>query len=554
MDSGLLKNSTIQAGQFMSAIRENTTSLQDNKAVFDSAKTTEFISQISNRNNTGVKLPEKLGVLFDELQAHEQTRVIRAFLDGANEYQARNGAPVPADVVEQAIHLAYSTSKYVKNKYYDDSSTNHHDPLSLQTNRTIVSILAMMSTGIPYAHFLPADIGSNEARLAIMTHRTGLKTGEYDAKSLLDGSYSGGRYVSSARVHTVKGGGTMNGKVTAIQTSADTCDQTAPAVKFLRGRALVYVNGVPAGREIAGSTTGAASVAGSVNIAGTDYAITGTFNPDTGEFNLSSNPTLPTTVKVSVESFIDFETQQELVPTIISEVNTYSLFANPWRVLSRQTIDSRTQMSNELGLDPYGEGILAIQAQFENERHYDVLAKAIRLADNNSTTYAFDYANRKGALIRSEMWQDFSSTLSELSQQMAVDTMNHGITHLVVGKLLASELMGLNRDIFEPSGISERPCIYRLGRFMGQYEVYYSPKVVTETQTSAKMLCIGKGTDVTRNPFVLGDAVAPTTIPLSVNADLNTGVGFYARNFTCVNPHAPSARGCAVIDITGIRA
>ncbi|MOA09144.1 hypothetical protein D3C78_1289540 [compost metagenome] len=65
-------------------------------------------------------------------------------------------------------------------------------------------------------------------------------------------------------------------------------------------------------------------------------------------------------------------------------------------------------------------------------------------------------------------------------------------------------------------------------------------------------MCVGRATDVTRNPFVLGDAVAPTVIPLAVNADLKTGAGFYARNFTAVNPHQASAMGCALINVTNL--
>jgi len=66
---------------------------------------------------------------------------------------------------------------------------------------------------------------------------------------------------------------------------------------------------------------------------------------------------------------------------------------------------------------------------------------------------------------------------------------------------------------------------------------------------SAEILAVGRATDVTRNPVVLGDAVPPTLIPLAVNADMRIGAGFYARNFTAVNPHGPSSRGFAKIEV-----
>lgn len=197
----------------------------------------------------------------------------------------------------------------------------------------------------------------------------------------------------------------------------------------------------------------------------------------------------------------------------------------------------------------YSESVIAIQAQFANERHYDVLAKARRLAVNNASTFNFDWSGQKSNKDRAGIWLDFGSVLGAASQQMALDTMNHGITHLYVGKHVAAQMLGLPRDIFEPSGVALRPNIFRIGRLFGIYDVYYTPKGVNDTASAAQILCVGRATDVTRNPFVLGDAVPPTVIPLSVNGDLRQGAGFYARNFTAVNPHGPSSLGAAMIDV-----
>jgi hypothetical protein len=69
---------------------------------------------------------------------------------------------------------------------------------------------------------------------------------------------------------------------------------------------------------------------------------------------------------------------------------------------------------------------------------------------------------------------------------------------------------------------------------------------------SANILCIGRGTSVPLNPFVLGDAVPPTMIPLAIGIDLKQGGGFYARNFTEVNPYDLAANGCALLQITNM--
>ncbi|CAN5295760.1 hypothetical protein BH10PSE16_BH10PSE16_00880 [soil metagenome] len=539
--------------KFAQALRENST----NGGVFDSAAASDFIATASNQS-TGIRIPDNLQTVLDEsTKAGESVAVTRAILDGINAYEAQHGCSAPADVIEQALHAGYGTTNAAQRKYHLDSATSlNSDAGGLQPNRAVIAILSAMGEAIPFAHYLPPDIGSNEAVLAIMSHNAGNAYGRYAQGGLMDGSLSGDAYISSSRIHSSLPAavtGAVTGKLTTVQSAEDTCDANAAAVKLLRGRSVVYVNGQIAAREVDSTGSGNSGMNGKIVIAGTEYAIGGYINTDTGVYALTTAPALPITVPVVVEGFVDYERAPELTPSIITAVNTFKLYAKPWRVTTFATIDSRTQMANELGLDPYSESIIAIQAQYANERHYEVLAKAKRLAANNQIEHDFQWADRSAQMNRSQIWSDFGGVLAGVSQQMAIDTMNHGITHLYVGKMVAAQFMALPREIFEPSGTSERPGIFRVGRLLGRYEVYYTPKGIVEAGTSAQILCIGRATDVTRNPFILGDAVAPTVIPLAVGQDLRQGAGFYSRGFTSVNPHGPSALGCALINVINLK-
>lgn len=545
------KRETAEVAQFVDTLKDNAIK----GGTFDSAAASDFIVTASNQN-AGVKVPETLQAVLDEAKGDESSIVTRAILDGVDVYEAQHGSAAPADVIEMALHSAYATTDAARRKFsLDSASSLHHDQISLQPNRAVVAILAAMGEAIPFAHYLPADIGSNEAKLAIMTHHAGSKFGSYDQNALLDGVDSGNTYISSSRVHTstpAAADGAVTGKITKQQATEDTCDPAAGDLKLLRGRTIVYVDGRVAAREVDSAGSGNSPISGTINVGGTSYAIGGTINTDTGAYALTTTPKLPETVPVVVEGFIDFERAPELTPSIISAVNTFSLYAKPWRVTTHQTIDSRTQMANELGLDPYSESVIAIQAQFANERHYDVLRKGRRLAALNTAQFDFGAAAQHQDSGRAAVWQDFSYPLGVVSQKMAEDTMNHGVTHLYVGKRVAAQYLGLPSTIFQPSGIAPRPGIFRLGRLFGMYDVYYTPKGLNETQTSAQILAVGRATDVTRNPVVLGDAVPPTVVPLAVNADLRQGAGFYARNFTAVNPHDPSSRGFAMIEVVNM--
>lgn len=542
------KQSTIKVDSFLNALKDN---VQTN-GTFDSAGATSFVNEALSRNE--VQVPEALQGVLDSVSDAEANDIVRAIYDGANAYEREHGQAMPADVLEQALHSAYSTTPEGQRIALDATGSSLESAQAYQSNRALVAILATTTEAIPFVHYLPADIKSNQAKLAILEHTTGSKAGSYAEGGLLDGAHSGERFISSARDHVLTHGenGALTGKITAIQATPDTCDPQGTAVKLVRGSTIIYVNGLKVAQEVSSSRSANSPISGTVTIGSTLHAISGSVNTDNGEISIVATPALPTTVEVLAEGFIDYERQEDLTPTIITGVETFDLFANSWRAVTRQSIDSRTQMANELGLDSHSEGIIAIQAQFANERHYDVLRKARRVAVCNRETFDFNWTNAGEFKVRSDIWRDFSGVLGAVSQKMALLTMNHGVTHLYVGEKVASQMQGLPNDIWQSSGITARAGIYRVGKLFGKYDVYYTPRGVYEEQEGAEILCVGQATDVTRNAFILGDAVAPTVLPLAMNSDLKTGAAYYARNFTAVNPHKHSAQGAALITVTNL--
>jgi hypothetical protein len=526
---------------------------------FDSAASGDFLSGIENSATSGVKLPEKLGTLFEELDADGKASVGKAIFDGIGLHEAEHGAAPPADLVEQAIHAAYSTSRDARKRFVLDSATNlASDKQSLQPNRAIVAIYAVLAEACPFAHYLPADIGSNEARLAILSHTAGSEYGRYKQGDILNGINGGDAYIYSARIHkaAIDGAGVCTGKLTAQQDTDIACKADGAAVKLVRGSARVYIGGQIVARETEANTGANSTISGSwTSAAGVAYNIGGYIQPDSGGFQLTTTPAIPNAVEVLVESFIDYERVPDLIPSVDTAVEIYKLFAREWRVKTKTGIGSRTQMSNELGLDPYSESVMAIQQQFTQERHYRALAMARRLAASNQRTYDFNWPIFGQQKTRWQIWLDATAHIGAISLQMAIDTMNHGVTHLYVGKNLKAQFEALPSDIFAPSGIAERPGIYRLGRLFNKYDVYYTPKHVVEAAdgTAAEILCAGRATDVTRNPVVFGDAVAPIVQPLPYTDDLKTGAAFYARNFTEINPHKPSSLGFGLIEVTNLQ-
>ncbi|MDD5272130.1 MAG: hypothetical protein PHU14_05365 [Methylovulum sp.] len=552
--------------KFFGSLREN---LKKEKGVaLDSATTHEFMaSAISlSQSVTGFDVPEGLVTVREELKPEQFSAITSALLDGASVYEREHGCTVPADVLEVAIGQAYSTSRHAASRFalptsiaLDSSSNEASDPLALQTNRAVTSILSTIMSACPFALYLPFDLGSNEAKLAIVSHRAGLAHGQYALDASLDGANSGDVFLSSSRTHTGTRGTPSGlavdytGKLTKVQNDRAHCDAAAGDLKLMKNRALVYINGQVAAKEVT-----AGIINGSIVIGAITYSVAGVINNDTGVFTVtvtaSDTAPLGAAVPLMVKGFIDYERDASITPSVSTSADTYLLYAKPWRAFVQTTPDADSQMANELGIDPASQSMVAIGNQLANERHYDALFMAAQLASQNADSFLFDWTDRNRQMNAAQIFNDMLPAVGRASQKMANDTMSYGIKYWYVGVRLAALIQGLPSTIFEPSGLAARPGVYRLGRLFGLYEVYYCPKadIISETSNSSKILFIGQALESARAPIVFGDAVAPIIKPLGINTDMKSGFFRYERNFTEVNPHTPSSLGCAQLDVTDL--
>lgn len=513
------------------------------------------------RNESGAQLPPMLDQIMGLVPAGQDTKILDAVATGVRKFHAEHGVAPTADLVEAAIQQGRSALFGVSNdgRVLDSATSNAHDPGSLQPNRAVVAILSAIAEAIPFASYLPVDIASNEGKLAILSHQAGSNYGDYSLGSIMDGVSVGDNYTSSSRMVRIEhgpGSGPYTSRFSVRNLAGDPgfCDPAADGVPVLRGRTIVYVNGKRAAMDTLNGSAPNSPISGSVRIDGVDHAISGHVTVASGAVSISATPDFPAGAQVTMQGFVDYETAPALIPSVIVRADTYSLFANPWRVMTGISIDAQTQIRNELGIDANSEALMAIRAQMAMERHYQALRFASDLGMNNQVAYNFDFAAQKGEKVRAQIWQDFQSVLGTADQRMANLTMDHGITHLYVGAYVAAQLQALPADLFVSSGITARPSIYRVGRLFGKYEVYYSPKVVTEAAdySSATMIAVGRSSQVARCPVVLGDAVSPTFLSLATQSDLRSQAAMYARDFTVVNPHEPSALGCARINVSNL--
>lgn len=518
------------------------------------------------KNQSGFEAPEAVQELLSKVNGKDEVRVLDAINVGIDRFTQEHGTAPTADLVEAALSQGRSAfdmigpdGRSLLDAISNSASSSHSDPMSLQPNRAVVAVVSALAEAIPFASYLPVDIASNQAKLAILQHEAGSLYGDYAVGGIMDGTSAGDVYASSSRMtrFTITGAVPYAGKFTQTNLSADPgyCDPAGTGVPVLRGRTILYVQGKVAATDSPQGSGATTPLSGSVRVAGVDYAIVGTVTIATGAVSLTSvTPDFPDTFEVVAQGFVDYEVAPALIPSVLVRANTYDLYANPWRVMTSLSIDSSTQLRNELGLDGSSEALMAIRSQMAMERHYLALRMAASLGKNNVNTFDFDWTARSAQMNRAQIWQDLQANFALVDQKMANDTMDHGITHGYVGSWLAGIMQSLPSDMFVSSGITARPGIFRLGRLFGKYEMYYSPKVATQATdlTTAKIIAVGRSSQVARCPVVLGDAVSPTFLDLNMQSDLKRNAAMYARDFTVVNPHDPSALGCAEINLTNL--
>lgn len=526
----------------------------------------------SVKNESGTSLPPAFDALMGVVNDKDSIRILDSVARGVQIYQAEHGCLPTGDLLEAALQQGVSAFKMIGENgrslldgVSNSASSGHSDPTSLQPNRAVVAILSTMAEAIPFASYLPVDIGSNQAKLAILTHVAATTYGDYVAGAVMDGIAGGMVFASSARKARIdhSGNAPYSTKITATNLPGDPgkCDPAGASVPILRGRTIVYVMGQVAAIDAQSGAGATSAISGTVTVPNPannnqpiTYTIAGAATLATGAITLTSvTPDFTAGTSVVVESIVDYENAPALIPSVGVRADTYDIMANPWRVMTSATIDTVTQMRQELGLDANSEAIMAMRSQISAERHYNALDKVYELGMGCPKSVDFQWAARSPEMVRAEIWQDLQAELGVVDQEMAERTMDHGVTHIYVGKFLASIMQSLPSTMFETSGISARPGIYRVGRLFGKYEVYYSPRIVSETNTTATLVCVGRGSNVAQCPIVLGDAVSPTFLDLNMLSDLKRQSAIYARDFTVVNPHAPSSLGCAVITITNLR-
>lgn len=543
------------------ALAKQVNSLGGAAGTFDSGAAGEMASNIINAPESANAVPAAMRQMLAGADAFKTPSMtggavlLNAVFDAGNEYRRAHGVDMPADMLAYALTMAQRDTPEGR-QVFDSAVTGlASNSTAINPRAPLISFLGMAQNGAPdWIHYLPAD-AKGEARLGILRHFAGKKAAAYEAGESLDGDGGGKPLFTAFRRHTCTvSGQNITGKLTNTQLDA-TCDPTGEAMVFQRGRAELTIFGhrvaMAPQQDSNSAQAGTEVVSGQVTLGASNYVISGTWNPSNGDIALTSTPAMPAGVNPVFYAPINYEDpgMGEKAASVSVAYDQWPIFAAPTRGIVTTTIDAKTQMAGELGIDPLGESQVALLTQLGNERHVEAVRRMREIADGlPAVQYDFAWSARSPQLSRNQIFSDFAPTLAQANMSMISLTMDHGVSHAYVGRRLAAVMMSLPPEMFTPSGLRPTVGIWRIGTFMGSVSIYYDPRAnAYETSTTARMLLIGKGTDPARNPMVFGDVTAPIIQQLGNTPSQTIGATFYSRGFAAVNPHKPSA--CSAVNV-----
>lgn len=211
-----------------------------------------------------------------------------------------------------------------------------------------------------------------------MHNRAKSNWGGYSEGGAIDGAFNGEPYLMANRLIGLTTSNQTSYTGTArsqyVANSRLTVEPSSAALKLTAGRTQILVNGFYAAADTRnGTISGTTSISGSTLIGVTQYAISGTVNNDTGAISVTFSPALPNNTQVVAEVVVDYERDPDKAPVFGFEVEAYSYHAAGMRAITELTIDSQSQVRNEMNLDPASNSLFSLRTQLTNEQHYHAL-------------------------------------------------------------------------------------------------------------------------------------------------------------------------------------
>lgn len=535
------------------------------RATFDSAKVNDALR--------GSDVPEIIACVMDSLpeqvtfgggRTKETAQMVMdAVASSCIQYKKEHGRPAPDWVMDSAMRqaAAIASSDYALklglDKYAQHSAVMDEAGSvsggAMRIGQVLVAITQSYAENIPFAGSVAMGAGL-EGRLFNVGHVAGNNVGAYSQGDKLDGLAAGKPFMQSKRlVDATEATGEYTGTIKHHVGDAAGCPIRSDTV-------AVHVNGLLVAASNPSAKRGqSVSVADNFKLPGlsTAYSVTLTcLDPSTGVLKAVFTPTLPSGTAVMLAADVDYESSTMMGafkrPIVEVVADFKSIRGHYISGRYKQTQEAKQQWGTDVGLDSTSLGSLALRNQSGAERHNMATKLMYQVGRGYQTTFNLNWDARLNERSISSVMGDLTFVMSEADTAMIARTQLSSIGVIYVGQGGVPFFDSMPPEVFQSSHVTRRAGVYRLGTFLGRYEVYYSPidELNTPNANGFQMLCIGRSNQVAANPFIVGDALGAQLLPQAINADGEQGAFFFQALGDSVNPWIDFASAAALINVT----
>lgn len=514
---------------------------------------------------------------------------------GIEEHKRRHGGEAPStEAVLAALNQALVFTEHApksnpNDRQFDSLSFSHHEALVVVPAAVQVVISMGISNSLPLLSQLPNPTGSNEVPIVYGDAVASIRMGAMNTDDLMDGAKAGLPYLENRHMIAMNQDDSDTAKFTVTsrvgytkevrenKTTKFVIDDSTKTAPFLGGRVTVFVKGTEVANDHNRShptTTGISTLQplGEVEINNKTYLVkSATANLDTHEIEVifdTEKGVAPEADDVDVEVIFDYERKDADGNQILREPGAEvrflhrSIYAHPSRAKNIATIDSITQLANELNINWYGAALYIIQSKYYFEQTGRLLRRAVNrcLANEETRLVTFD-AQKAGIQFTSmsEMFSNISVTLSsartKLSEAINISIGNYD---LYVSNKGAAFFSALRSDQFTPTGLSfgDQSSVYRIGTLNNGANIYYVPASMgvfneDELTNGAMALMAPRPVSPSKAQFVGHVAVPPMVLAHDISA-FEKSVGVYSRQAADLNPLPRYADQCMVIQLINL--
>ncbi|UOO89170.1 hypothetical protein LVJ82_17265 [Vitreoscilla massiliensis] len=554
------------AQYFAHAMQQAGVQEQSGRAAFDSVKASEALHAESAPDVVASliqSLPEQVTGIGGRSK-DTASIVMDAVASSSIAYKKEHGRHAPDWVFDTAIRqaLTIANPEYArqiglgeyagKASVFDDVGSVSGGAMKI--GQVLVAITQSFAENIPFAGNIALGNGL-EGRIFNVGHIAGNDVGAYKQGDKLDGLSGGKSFMQSKRlVDGALDAGKYSGVVKHQVGDADGCPIRPDSIAVHVNGLLVVSSAVSTSRN---TTAVSASSDFKLPSSATPYSVT-LRCPDVtkGAMEATFTPDLPAGAVVAFAADVDYEHSSMMNankrPIVSVIADSKSLRAHYISGRYKRTQEAKHQWSADVGLDSSSLASLALRNQSGAERHNMATKLMYQVGRAFQTTFSLNWPTRLDERSMASILGDLTYALSEADTAMIARTQVSSIGVIYVGQGAVPYFDSMPPEVFTPSNIQRRAGVYRLGTFLGRYEVYYSPieELNVPNTDGFQMLCIGRSNQVGANPFIVGDALGAQLLPQNINDDGEQGSFYFQALGDTVNPWTEFACAAAIINVT----